>query len=77
MERKEIDVVLSACPRYVCRPPRETASCRVSGRTFVTFDGVEYKYDICDHILAADLDSGEWNIAGAIVFLLSFWVGTS
>lgn len=51
------------CPKYICRPlkPQE-AVCTVIGRTFNTFDNMEYKYDICNHILARDMYGNEWYI---------------
>jgi len=52
---------MSKCPKYACRPlsPQE-AICNVTGRTFNTFDNMEYKYDICNHILARDMYGNEW-----------------
>lgn len=51
------------CPKYACRPlsPQE-AICNVTGRTFNTFDNMEYKYDVCNHILARDMYSNEWYV---------------
>lgn len=51
------------CPKYVCRPltPQE-AVCSVKGRTFNTFDNMEYKYDVCNHILARDMYGNEWYV---------------
>ncbi|KAL6266408.1 hypothetical protein P5V15_003260 [Pogonomyrmex californicus] len=51
------------CPKYACRPitPQE-AVCNVTGRTFNTFDNMEYKYDICNHLLARDMYDNEWYI---------------
>ncbi|XP_071561739.1 hemocytin [Temnothorax nylanderi] len=51
------------CPKYICRPlsPQE-AICNVTGRTFNTFDNMEYKYDICNHILARDMYGNEWYV---------------
>ncbi|VVD02631.1 unnamed protein product [Leptidea sinapis] len=37
--------------------------CNVTGRTFTTFDGTEYKYDVCYHILARDNKLGAWTSA--------------
>ncbi|XP_068082174.1 hemocytin [Anabrus simplex] len=58
-------VTLSAkgarCPRYECLPPE--ATCNVTGRTFNTFDGTEFKYDICNHILAEDNEDRKWDIS--------------
>lgn len=51
------------CPKYACRPlsPQE-AVCNVTGRTFNTFDNMEYKYDVCNHILARDMYGNEWYV---------------
>lgn len=35
----------------------------MTGRTFNTFDGTEYKYDICNHVLARDLHSDDWDVS--------------
>lgn len=52
-----------ACPRYRCKPPPPTeAVCNVTGRTFNTFDNLEYKYDICNHLLARELAANKWYI---------------
>lgn len=51
------------CPTYDCEPERQMdAICNVTGRTFNTFDNVEFKYDICSHVLARDVTSGNWSI---------------
>lgn len=44
-------------------PPKERV-CNVIGRTFTTFDNLEYKYDVCNHILARDRDDNRWYIIG-------------
>lgn len=36
--------------------------CNVTGRTFATFDGTEFKYDICNHLIARDTLDQKWNI---------------
>ncbi|XP_026667953.1 hemocytin isoform X2 [Ceratina calcarata] len=54
---------LQKCPKYSCKPPPpQEAVCNVTGRTFTTFDKLEYKYDICNHILARDMYSNKWYI---------------
>ncbi|KOX75564.1 Hemocytin [Melipona quadrifasciata] len=54
---------LQKCPKYSCKPPPSTeAVCNVTGRTFNTFDKLEYKYDICNHILARDMFTNKWYI---------------
>ncbi|CAH0701554.1 unnamed protein product [Spodoptera exigua] len=51
------------CPQYECVPPPERpVYCNVTGRTFNTFDGVEYKYDACFHILARENRFDAWTI---------------
>lgn len=57
------------CPRYTCRPPPPTeVVCKFIGRTFNTFDNMEYKYDICNHILARDRYANHWYISGKFFF---------
>nr|XP_034190302.1 hemocytin [Osmia lignaria] len=54
---------LQKCPKYTCKPPApEEVVCNVTGRTFTTFDKLEYKYDICNHILARDMFANKWYI---------------
>lgn len=56
------------CPVYTCvPPPLPRASCNITGRTFHTFDGTEFKYDICNHILARDLENDNWDISGKFI----------
>lgn len=51
------------CPTFDCEPERQMdAICNVTGRTFNTFDNIEYKYDICSHVLARDFLSTNWTI---------------
>lgn len=51
------------CPEYTCEQRHiPDGKCNVTGRTFDTFDGTEYKYDICDHVLAQDMISSQWQI---------------
>lgn len=68
---KGYDVVLDnelnmagKCAKYKCEPiAQNDAVCNVTGRTFSTFDGTEFKYDICNHLLARDLSGGDnWSI---------------
>lgn len=54
---------LRKCPKYVCRPlTPQVAVCNITGRTFNTFDNMEYKYDVCNHILARDMYSNDWYV---------------
>lgn len=51
------------CATFDCEPERlKDFVCNVTGRTFNTFDNIEYKYDICSHILAREISSGNWTI---------------
>ncbi|EFA10333.2 hemocytin [Tribolium castaneum] len=57
------DFVMNQCPEYTCElAPKPDAVCNVTGRTFNTFDNTEYKYDVCNHILARDLENDEWEV---------------
>lgn len=51
----------------ICIPnsPNEKI-CSLAGRTFVSFDGLEYKYDVCNHILAMSLRDNAWYIIGEL-----------
>ncbi|KAK2585761.1 hypothetical protein KPH14_010370 [Odynerus spinipes] len=54
---------MAKCRKYTCEPPvPQEAICNVTGRTFNTFDNLEYKYDICNHILARDMYGNKWYI---------------
>lgn len=71
---------LSQCAKYKCEPkPQSDAVCNVTGRTFNTFDGIEFKYDICDHVLARDLYTKNWTVSRKLktayynIFCFSFW----
>lgn len=61
------------CPIYSCVPPAPPhATCNITGRTFHTFDGTEFKHDVCNHILAGDLTNDNWDISGKIVLIVKF-----
>lgn len=63
----------TACAKYRCELiPQKDVVCNVTGSTFSTFDGVEFKYDVCDHILARDLLANNWTISCKC--FESFWV---
>ncbi|XP_050302983.1 hemocytin [Anthonomus grandis grandis] len=52
------------CPVASCYPqPLPDAICNITGRTFNTFDDTEFKYDICNHVIARDLQSSEWQVS--------------
>ncbi|XP_031828807.2 hemolectin [Nomia melanderi] len=54
---------LQKCRKYTCKPPApQEAICNITGRTFNTFDNLEYKYDVCNHILARDMYTNKWYI---------------
>ncbi|CAH1404838.1 unnamed protein product [Nezara viridula] len=48
------------CDQFDCFVPPDKI-CKVTGRTFKTFDGTEYKYDICNHTIVRDRLEGEWD----------------
>ncbi|XP_066254573.1 hemocytin [Euwallacea similis] len=58
------DAKTKTCPTYSCypQPPPDTI-CNVTGRTFNTFDDTEFKYDICNHVIARDLSEQQWTIS--------------
>lgn len=50
--------------RYSCYPqPLPDSICNVTGRTFNTFDGTEFKYDICNHVIGRDIENEEWLVS--------------
>lgn len=56
------------CAKYSCElVPLSDVVCNVTGKTFSTFDGTEFKYDICDHILARDLVNDQWSVKSEFV----------
>lgn len=58
---------LSMCAKYTCEPvPLNDVVCNITGKTFSTFDGTEFKYDICNHLLARDLVDDNWSIKSNI-----------
>ncbi|KAL0894249.1 hypothetical protein ABMA27_014259 [Loxostege sticticalis] len=58
-----VPVGLHECPQYSCVPPPERPSfCNVTERAVSTFDGADYKYDLCFHILARDTRLGAWSV---------------
>lgn len=67
---------LGQCAKYKCDPKLQSdAVCNVTGRTFNTFDGIEYKYDVCDHILARDVHTKNWTVSSEFqfsIFLFSY-----
>ncbi|KAJ9596533.1 hypothetical protein L9F63_012432, partial [Diploptera punctata] len=40
-----------------------TAVCNVTGSSFNTFDGTDFQFRICNHILARDLENNMWDIS--------------
>ncbi|RVE53530.1 hypothetical protein evm_001900, partial [Chilo suppressalis] len=58
-----VPVGVNQCPQYSCvPPPPRPAYCNVTGRAVSTFDGAEYKYELCDHILARDTRHDAWSV---------------
>lgn len=53
------------CVKFRCEESAQKDSvCNITGRTFNTFDGIEFKYDICNHLLARDLVNQKWSVNG-------------
>ncbi|VVC41699.1 Hypothetical protein CINCED_3A025143 [Cinara cedri] len=51
------------CPVYTCvSNTLEESQCEIDGRVFKTFDGVTYKYEVCDHIIVRDRVHNKWMI---------------
>ncbi|XP_058797462.1 hemocytin [Phymastichus coffea] len=51
-----------ACDNTCIPIPPKMRVCTMIGRSFSTFDGLDYKYDVCNHILARDMDFNKWYI---------------
>ena len=49
------------CDQFECIIPPDKI-CKVDGRTFTTFDGTEFKYDICNHTIVRDRLENEWEV---------------
>ena len=68
---------VNQCPKYSCVPlptspppaPLDEVyiedKCSMTGCLFETFDGAEYSYDTCNHVLAPDTN-GSWSVTGAV-----------
>lgn len=55
------------CAKFTCEPElKDDVVCNVTARTFNTFDGTDFKYDICNHVLARDLIAENWIISSKI-----------
>ncbi|CAN7937256.1 unnamed protein product, partial [Ixodes hexagonus] len=63
------------CPEYVCgmsvayayccssrRSGRTSGTCMIAGNTVKTFDGQEFRYEICDHVLLQDKKSKQFSV---------------
>lgn len=58
----------SQCAKYSCEPvPLTDVVCNVTGKTFSTFDGTEFKYDICNHLLARNFVDDAWSVKSMFV----------
>ncbi|XP_067647324.1 hemocytin isoform X2 [Eurosta solidaginis] len=67
-ENYEIELDMSnakpgECQKYACvLKPTKDDSCEISGKFITTFDGTEFKYETCSHILARDIKGSNWLI---------------
>lgn len=52
------------CIQYTCvlRPQKDDV-CIINGKSFTTFDGTEFNYETCSHILARDLVHSSWTVS--------------
>lgn len=54
---------VGVCGTFTCQLNNKADSiCDVTGRSFTTFDGTDFKVDVCNHILARDLVANKWSI---------------
>ena len=69
MDNQLIPYDVTQCAKYTCEPvPLNDAVCNVTGRTFNTFDGTEFKYDICNHVLARDFVEDKWSVSSNLFY---------
>ena len=55
------------CPPYTCELPKKVVKedkCSMTGSLFHTFDGTDFNYDICNHVLARDKTADKWSVTG-------------
>lgn len=51
------------CPVYTCvSNTLDESECEIDGRVFNTFDGITFKYEVCDHIVVRDRVHKRWMI---------------
>lgn len=51
------------CPVYTCVSNTfDESECEINGRVFKTFDGVTFKYEVCDHIIVRDRVHNKWMV---------------
>lgn len=61
--RLQVEKTAAGCDKFTCQPIVDNdVVCNVTGRTFNTFDSTEFKYDICNHLLARDIEDTKWNV---------------
>lgn len=78
------ELLEQSCPPYKCvpEPTKPTPApvtispfierddrCSMTGRMFRTFDGTEYSYDICHHVLMRDMVNDLWSVSGKLLII--------
>jgi len=57
------------CPVYTCVSNTfDESECEINGRVFKTFDGVTFKYEVCDHIIVRDRVHNKWMVKRKYIF---------
>lgn len=64
VELDNSDTKPGECQKYSCvlRSIRDNV-CEISGKSITTFDGTEFKYETCSHILARDVAKLQWIVS--------------
>lgn len=69
----QTQIIKDNCPVFRCEIEPKEEICIVDGQNFKTFDGINYKYEICNHILAQDKDNSEWKVTGKKIIKKVFY----
>ncbi|XP_076029577.1 hemocytin-like isoform X2 [Oratosquilla oratoria] len=54
--------ISTTVPTTTEAPPPSVSECKMEGRTYTTFDGIVYQYDICNHTFAQDKINYSWEV---------------
>ncbi|KAJ0180770.1 hypothetical protein K1T71_004174 [Dendrolimus kikuchii] len=61
LKLEKAPTAINQCPQYECVPPPERhVYCNITGSIINTFDGTQYNYDICFHLLVREYRFDSW-----------------